>query len=114
MSSPVVREPGSLMGCRARPWRREYWSISTPTGSRRLLAVLPGDVEDRALFVGDDWAEDHHDVEVQDRQGRAVKRARLAEGTTGMARFHELVAALLPEDAEPAEVLVCIETDRGP
>ncbi|MGW4799274.1 IS110 family transposase [Nonomuraea sp. NPDC004297] len=66
------------------------------------------------LFVGDDWAEDHHDVEVQDEQGRAVKRARLPEGAAGVARFHELVASFLPEDAGPAEVLVCIETDRGP
>ena len=29
------------------------------------------------LFVGDDWAEDHHDVEVQDAQGRRLARARL-------------------------------------
>lgn len=66
------------------------------------------------LFVGDDWAEDHHDVEVQDEQGRAVKRVRLPEGMAGMSRFHELVASFLPEDAEPSDVLVCIETDRGP
>jgi transposase len=66
------------------------------------------------LFVGDDWAEDHHDVEVQDESGRTLKTARLPEGMDGMARFHELVAALLPEDAEPSQVLVCIETDRGP
>ncbi|WP_433349918.1 IS110 family transposase [Microtetraspora malaysiensis] len=66
------------------------------------------------LFVGDDWAEDHHDVEVQDEQGRPVKRARLPEGAAGVARFHALVAAHLPEDAEPSDVLVCIETDRGP
>ena len=66
------------------------------------------------LFVGDDWAEDHHDVEVQDEHGRAVKRVRLSEGMAGMARFHALVAEFLPEDAEPADVLVCIETDRGP
>lgn len=66
------------------------------------------------LFVGDDWAEDHHDVEVQDEQGRTLKRARLAEGMAGMSRFHELVARFVADDAEPAEVLVCIETDRGP
>jgi transposase len=66
------------------------------------------------LFVGDDWAEDHHDVEVQDETGRTLKTARLPEGVDGMARFHELVAGLLPEDAEPSDVLVCIETDRGP
>jgi transposase len=66
------------------------------------------------LFVGDDWAEDHHDVEVQDEQGRSLKAARLPEGMDGMTRFHELVAACLPEDAEPDQVVVCIETDRGP
>ncbi|MBB5774183.1 IS110 family transposase [Nonomuraea jabiensis] len=66
------------------------------------------------LFVGDDWAEDHHDIEVQDEHGRAVKRIQLSEGMAGMARFHALVAEFLPEDAEPADVLVCIETDRGP
>ncbi|MGH3804345.1 MAG: IS110 family transposase, partial [Pseudonocardiaceae bacterium] len=61
-----------------------------------------------------DWAEDHHDVEVQDEHGRAVRTARLPEGAAGMARLPELVAASLPEDANPAQVLVCIETDRGP
>jgi transposase len=66
------------------------------------------------LFVGDDWAEDHHDVEVQDQYGRALRTARLPEGVDGMARFHELVAGFLPDDATPAQVLVCIETDRGP
>ncbi|AEB46947.1 MULTISPECIES: IS110 family transposase [Micromonospora] len=66
------------------------------------------------LFVGDDWAEDHHDVEVQDEHGRAMRTARLSEGVDGMARFHELVARFLPEDAKPSDVLVCIETDRGP
>lgn len=72
------------------------------------------DQGDVLLFVGDDWAEDHHDVEVQDEQGRTLKTARLPEGVAGMSRFHELVAAMLPEDAEPSQVAVCIETDRGP
>jgi transposase len=66
------------------------------------------------LFVGDDWAEDHHDVEVQDKHGRAIRTARLPEGVDGIARFHELVAGFLPTDTGPSQVLVCIETDRGP
>jgi transposase len=66
------------------------------------------------LFVGDDWAEDHHDVEVQDEHGRAIKTARLPEGVDGMTRFHELVARFMPDRADPHQVLVCIETDRGP
>lgn len=66
------------------------------------------------LFVGDDWAEDHHDVEVQDEQGRVLKRVRLPEGMAGMSRFHELVGRLVAEDAQPSDVWVCIEVDRGP
>jgi hypothetical protein len=37
------------------------------------------------LFVGDDWAEDHHDVELQNEAGRRLAWARLPEGVAGMA-----------------------------
>jgi transposase len=67
------------------------------------------------LFIGDDWAEDHHDVAVSDEQGRIVQTARLPEGVDGITRFHELVAAHLTGDADaPEQVMVCIEIDRGP
>src|SRR6266536_3171240 len=66
------------------------------------------------LFVGDDWAEDHHDVELMDAAGRVLARKRLPEGVAGMARLHELIGQQLGEDAEDAEVLIGIETDRGP
>jgi len=66
------------------------------------------------LFVGDDWAEDHHDVEVQDQTGRRLGKARLPEGVGGIARLHELIAGFAGEDTRPEQVLVGIETDRGP
>jgi transposase len=69
------------------------------------------------LFVGDDWAEDHHDVEVMDEAGRVLAKRRLPEGVAGIAQLHELIGRYLPEDAEDAEdaeVAVGIETDRGP
>jgi transposase len=66
------------------------------------------------LFVGDDWAEDHHDVEVMDGAGKVLARRRLQEGVAGMAQFHALIGAHLGEDGEDAEVAVGIETDRGP
>jgi transposase len=66
------------------------------------------------LFVGDDWAEDHHDVEVQDESGRVLARARLPEGVAGIARLHELIGAHLEEDTEAGQVTIGIETDRGP
>ena len=65
------------------------------------------------LFVGDDWAEDHHDVELMDSAGRKLAKARLPEGVAGIARLHAMIGAQLG-DAEAAEVAVGIETDRGP
>ena len=66
------------------------------------------------LFVGDDWAEDHHDVEVMDEAGKVLAKKRLPEGVAGIAQLHELIGAHLGEDADEAEVIVGIETDRGP
>jgi transposase len=65
------------------------------------------------LFVGDDWAEDHHDVEVMDEAGKVLAKRRLPEGAAGMAQLHELTGRFLPEDGQDAEVVVGIETDRG-
>jgi transposase len=62
------------------------------------------------IFVGDDWAEDHHDVYVMDEAGGRLASRRLPEGLAGIGRLHELIA----EHAEgPEEVVVGIEIDRG-
>jgi hypothetical protein len=66
------------------------------------------------LLVGDDWAEDHHDVEVMGESGKVLARKRLPEGAAGMALLHALVGGLLGEEADDSEVLVGIETDHGP
>ncbi|HEX4397742.1 MAG TPA: IS110 family transposase [Trebonia sp.] len=67
------------------------------------------------LFAGDDWAEDHHDVELMDVEGRVLARGRLPEGVAGMAGFHAMVAGLAGDGAPgEVQVLVGIETDRGP
>ena len=66
------------------------------------------------LFVGDDWAEDHHDVEVMDEAGTVLAKKRLPEGVAGMTGLHELAGRFVPEDGGDAEVVVGIETDRGP
>ena len=63
------------------------------------------------VFVGLDWAEDHHDVFIEDDTGRpARRRAGSPDGVGGIARFHELVADHVDE---PAEVVIATETDRG-
>jgi transposase len=72
------------------------------------------------LFVGNDWAEDHHDVEIVDERGRRLARRRLPEGLEGITRLHALIAQFVPDEwaeLDPAEaasrVKVGIETDRG-
>ena len=67
------------------------------------------------LFIGDDWAEDHHDIELMDGSGRRLAKARLPEGVAGMARLHTLIGNQIGEDPdEDVEVVIGIETDRGP
>lgn len=62
------------------------------------------------IFVGDDWAEQHHDVHLMDDTGRRLSSRRLPEGLAGIRQLHELIA----EHAEdPGQVVVGIETDRG-
>jgi hypothetical protein len=53
------------------------------------------------LFIGDDWAEAHHDIELVDEVGRRLARRRLPEGVDGLAVLHALVADHLDDDAEP-------------
>jgi transposase len=66
------------------------------------------------LFVGDDWAEAHHDIELVDESGRVLAKRRLPDGVGGLAHLHELVGRHLREGEEPGSVLIGIETDRGP
>jgi transposase len=62
------------------------------------------------IFVGDDWAEAHHDIHVMNEGGERLAARRLPEGLEGIRRFHELVASFVDN---PGEVVVGIETDRG-
>ena len=66
------------------------------------------------LFVGDDWAEDHHDVEVQDESGHRLATARVPEGVAGISRLHELIGRFAGPDLSADQVQVGIEIDRGP
>ena len=93
-------------------------SSTEPLGRPDLLRRLVVQVrreEETVLFVGNDWAEAHHDIEIEDDEGRVLVRRRLPGGggragrrCTRWSRDH------LGEDDEPDQVLVGIETDRGP
>src|SRR4051794_26311936 len=97
----------------------EHLTIRSPAASS-TLPNCPSEAGDVMLFVGDDWAEDHHDVELVDDCGRVLARRRLPEGLNGITRLHALIAEHAPPewaDLEPqaaaALVKVGIETDRG-
>ncbi len=65
------------------------------------------------LFVGNDWAEDYHDVDLVDDDGRRPAPGDSPRVSTG-TQLHELIAGHLPEDATAADVVIGIESDRRP
>lgn len=62
------------------------------------------------IFVGNDWAEDHHDIHVMNADGKKLAARRLPEGVAGVSAFHALIAE---HAQDPREVAVGIETDHG-
>jgi transposase len=62
------------------------------------------------IFVGVDWSEDHHDIDIRSEDGRQLAARRVKHGVAGVAELHELIAVHVDE---PNLVKVGIETDRG-
>jgi len=62
------------------------------------------------LFVGIDWAEDHHDICILDESGDVLRRRRIEDGLSGLETLQALLAEFA---ADPTQVIVGIETDRG-
>ncbi len=63
-----------------------------------------------AVFLGDDWAEAHHDIHLMNEAGERLTAKRLPEGIEGISALHAIVAAHV---TDPSEVVVGIETERG-
>jgi len=62
------------------------------------------------LFVGVDWAEDHHDVCVMDEAGAVLGKRRVPDSVAGVGKLHGLIAEHAHDDEA---VVVGIEIDRG-
>jgi len=61
------------------------------------------------LYVGIDWADDHHDVCCTDDTATTLAQFQIAHSTEGFAVLHTQIAQ---QQAHPAEVLVAlIRTD---
>jgi transposase len=63
------------------------------------------------VYCGIDWAEDHHDIALADRNGKLLARRRISDDAAGVAQLLALLAEHgdSPEDPIP----VAIETPRG-
>jgi transposase len=63
------------------------------------------------VFCGIDWAEDHHDIALVDRDGKLLARCRISDDAAGLA---ELLGLLAEHGDSPADrIPVAIETPRG-
>ena len=63
------------------------------------------------VFCGIDWAEDHHDIALVDRDGKLLARLRIGDDAAGLARLLELLAEHGDSAGDP--IPVAIETPRG-
>ncbi len=63
------------------------------------------------VFCGIDWAEDHHDIALVDRDGRLLARQRIGDDAPGLTTLMALLAAHGDNAEEP--IPVAIETPRG-
>ncbi len=63
------------------------------------------------VFCGIDWAEDHHDIAIVDRDGRLLARRRIGDDAAGLAQLLDLLAGHGDSAEDP--IPVAIETPRG-
>jgi transposase len=62
------------------------------------------------LYVGIDWADEHHDVCFTDDAATTLAQFQIAHHTEGFTALHTQIAQ---HQADPAAVLVALETTRG-
>ena len=62
------------------------------------------------IFVGIDWSEEHHEVEVQESSGKVLKRLRVSADVAGLSRLQE---AISDQAEEPSQVVIGIESNHG-
>jgi transposase len=63
------------------------------------------------IYCGIDWAEDHHDIALVNRDGQLLARRRISDDATGLAALLALLAEHGDSPGDP--VPVAIETPRG-
>jgi transposase len=62
------------------------------------------------IYVGIDWADDHHDVAITDDSAETLFQFQITHDSLGFATFH---AHLVRFKQSPSQILVALETNRG-
>jgi transposase len=62
------------------------------------------------IFVGIDWSEEQHEVELQAGSGKVLKRLKVSADLAGLTRLQEVITE---QTEEPSQVVVAIESSRG-
>jgi transposase/transposase IS116/IS110/IS902 family protein len=62
------------------------------------------------VFVGIDWAEKQHDVELISESGQRLRRLRISHGVQGLTQLQETISEFA---SESSQVVVGIESDHG-
>ena len=63
------------------------------------------------IFVGHDWAEDHHDIALVDQDGTLLAKRRIGDDAAGFTTLLQLLADA--GDQPDAPIPVAIETSHG-
>lgn len=62
------------------------------------------------IYVGIDWADDHHDVAITDDSAQTLSKFQISHDSSGFTKLHAQLASFqLPPD----QILVALETSRG-
>jgi transposase len=62
------------------------------------------------IFVGIDWSEKQHDVELSSETGQRLRGFRISHGVEGLTKLQEAISQF---GSEPSQVVVAIESDHG-
>ena len=62
------------------------------------------------VYVGIDWADDHHEVCMTDEKAVTLAEFQIPHSSKGFTSLH---AAIAQHHSDPSQVLVALETSRG-
>src|SRR4030065_20423 len=67
-------------------------------------------MEQKLIYLGIDWADDHHDIVITDDSAKTLNQFQIDHTPDGFAQLHANIANY---QKSPADVLIAIETNRG-